>query len=183
MAITAADVKKLRDATGAGMMDAKKPSPRPATSTRPRGPPHPRPASRPTPDREATNGIVAGRDGALIQFAAETDFVARTEFVELADQILDAASRAAPPTWHRQRRRACFGRRWRTQSRNSAPRSARTSPWPTSRSSPASHGPTAAPRPARRSASWWIHRRQALALRRAAGGGHVADLRQPHEVP
>lgn len=42
-------------------------------------------------DREATNGIVAGDGGALIQFAAETDFVAKNaEFVGLAEKILAA---------------------------------------------------------------------------------------------
>ena len=80
MAITAADVKKLRDATGAGMMDAKK------ALTEAEGD-HEKAiellrisglakAAKRT-DREATNGIVAGRDGILIQLAAETDFVAK----------------------------------------------------------------------------------------------------------
>ncbi len=94
MAITAADVKKLRDATGAGMMDAKK------ALTEAEGDFDKavellrisglaKAAKR--ADREATNGIVAGRDGALIQFAAETDFVAKNaEFVSLADDILGA---------------------------------------------------------------------------------------------
>ena len=94
MAITAADVKKLRDATGAGMMDAKK------ALTEAEGD-HEKAiellrisglakAAKRT-DREATNGIVAGRDGILIQLAAETDFVAKNaEFVGLADQIVEA---------------------------------------------------------------------------------------------
>ena len=94
MAITAADVKKLRDATGAGMMDAKK------ALTEAEGDFEKaiellrisglaKAAKR--ADREATNGIVAGRDGALIQFASETDFVAKNaEFVSLADDILSA---------------------------------------------------------------------------------------------
>ncbi|HMR48461.1 MAG TPA: translation elongation factor Ts [Arachnia sp.] len=94
MAITAADVKKLRDATGAGMMDAKK------ALTEAEGDFDQavellrisglaKQAKR--ADREATNGIVAGRDGVLIQFAAETDFVAKNaEFVGLAQEIVDA---------------------------------------------------------------------------------------------
>ncbi|MHA6525356.1 translation elongation factor Ts [Tessaracoccus sp. G1721] len=94
MAITAADVKKLRDATGAGMMDAKR------ALTEAEGDFDKaiellrisglaKAAKR--ADREATNGIVAGRDGALIQFASETDFVAKNgEFVSLADDILAA---------------------------------------------------------------------------------------------
>ncbi len=96
MAITAADVKKLRDATGAGMMDAKR------ALTEAEGDYDKavellrisglaKAAKR--ADREATNGIVAGRDGILIQFAAETDFVAKNgEFVGLADQIVDAVA-------------------------------------------------------------------------------------------
>ena len=96
MAITAADVKKLRDATGAGMMDAKK------ALTEAEGDFDQavellrisglaKQAKR--ADREATNGIVAGRNGVLIQFAAETDFVAKNvEFVGLADQIVDAVA-------------------------------------------------------------------------------------------
>ncbi|MDO5677940.1 MAG: translation elongation factor Ts, partial [Propionibacteriaceae bacterium] len=94
MAITAADVKKLRDATGAGMMDAKNALTeadgdfdKAVEALRIHG--LAKAAKR--SDREATNGIVAGRDGALIQFAAETDFVAKNaEFVALADEILDA---------------------------------------------------------------------------------------------
>lgn len=94
MAITASDVKKLRDATGAGMMDAKK------ALTEAEGDFDKaiellrisglaKAAQR--AGREATNGIVAGRDGALIQFAAETDFVAKNaEFVGLGEQIVDA---------------------------------------------------------------------------------------------
>lgn len=94
MAISAADVKKLRDATGAGMMDAKKALveadgdfDKAIEALRIHG--LAKQAKR--ADREATNGIVAGRDGALIQFAAETDFVAKNaEFVSLADEIIDA---------------------------------------------------------------------------------------------
>ena len=96
MAITAADVKKLRDATGAGMMDAKK------ALTEAEGDFEKATellrisglakAAKRT-DREATNGIVAGRDGILIQFAAETDFVAKNaEFVGLGDQIVEAVA-------------------------------------------------------------------------------------------
>ncbi len=98
MAITAADVKKLRDATGAGMMDAKK------ALTEAEGDFDKavellrisglaKAAKR--ADREATNGIVLGRDGALVQFAAETDFVAKNaEFVGLGEQIVEAVVKA-----------------------------------------------------------------------------------------
>ena len=96
MAITAADVKKLRDATGAGMMDAKR------ALTEAEGDftqatellrisGLAKQAKR--ADREASNGIVAGRDGILIQFAAETDFVAKNaEFVGLAERIVEAVA-------------------------------------------------------------------------------------------
>ena len=96
MAITAADVKKLRDATGAGMMDAKKALTeadgdfaQAVEGLRISG--LAKQAKR--ADREASNGIVAGRDGILIQFAAETDFVAKNaEFVGLADKIVEAVA-------------------------------------------------------------------------------------------
>ncbi len=94
MAITAADVKKLRDATGAGMMDAKRALTeadgdfaQAIEGLRISG--LAKQAKR--ADREASNGIVAGRDGILIQFAAETDFVAKNaEFVAMADKIVGA---------------------------------------------------------------------------------------------
>lgn len=98
MAITAADVKKLRDATGAGMMDAKK------ALTEAEGDYDKavevlrisglaKAAKR--ADREATNGIVAGREGVLVQFAAETDFVAKNaEFVGLGEKIVEAVAAA-----------------------------------------------------------------------------------------
>ena len=94
MAIAAADVKKLRDATGAGMMDAKKALTEADGDFEKAGEllrisGLAKAAKR--ADREATNGIVSGRDGALIQFAAETDFVAKNaEFVGLAEEIVAA---------------------------------------------------------------------------------------------
>lgn len=96
MAITASDVKKLRDATGAGMMDAKKALTeadgdfaQAIEGLRISG--LAKQAKR--ADREASNGIVAGRDGILIQFAAETDFVAKNaEFVGLAEKIVEAVA-------------------------------------------------------------------------------------------
>lgn len=94
MAITAADVKKLRDQTGAGMMDAKRALTeadgdfvRATEGLRISG--LAKQAKR--ADREASNGIVAGRDGILIQLASETDFVAKNaEFVGLANKIVEA---------------------------------------------------------------------------------------------
>lgn len=95
MAITAAEVKKLRDATGAGMMDAKK------ALTEADGDydkaveilrVHGQAKNAKRADREASNGLVASAGNALIQLGAETDFVAKNdEFVALASEIAKAA--------------------------------------------------------------------------------------------
>lgn len=98
MAITAADVKKLRDQTGAGMMDAKKALieadgdfTRAAELLRITG--AAKLAKR--SDRDASNGIVAAAGSALIQLGAETDFVAKNdEFVALAEAIVAAVDKA-----------------------------------------------------------------------------------------
>jgi len=98
MAISAADVKKLRDSTGAGMMDAKKALTeadgdfeRAVEILRVTG--ATKAAAR--NDREASNGLVAAHGHALLKLAAETDFVAKNaEFVELADRIAQAADQA-----------------------------------------------------------------------------------------
>ncbi|WP_425308626.1 translation elongation factor Ts [Ammonicoccus fulvus] len=98
MAITAAEVKKLRDATGAGMMDAKKALTeadgdfdKAVEILRVSG--AAKAAKR--ADRDASNGLVANAGGALIQLAAETDFVAKNaEFMDLAQQIAQAADAA-----------------------------------------------------------------------------------------
>jgi len=97
MPITAADVKKLRDLTGAGMMDAKK-----ALSEtdgdfdkaiellRVKGQAK---AKARGAEREATAGLVASSGGALVELRSETDFVAKNpEFVETAQQIAEAAA-------------------------------------------------------------------------------------------
>lgn len=98
MAITAADVKKLRDTTGAGMMDAKKALTeadgdfeRAIEILRVTG--QAKMAKR--SDREASNGIVASAGNSLIQLGSETDFVAKNaEFVALADKIVAAVDAA-----------------------------------------------------------------------------------------
>ena len=94
----AADVKKLRDATGAGMMDAKKALveadgdfDKAIEVLRVSG--QAKAAKR--ADREASNGLVATHGGALIQLGAETDFVAKNaEFMELADEVAKAVDAA-----------------------------------------------------------------------------------------
>jgi elongation factor Ts len=90
--ISAADVKRLRDATGAGMMDSKKALEeadgdfdraievlriKGAAKADKRG------------EREAVNGLVAAAEGAMIELASETDFVAKNEqFQTLATDIV-----------------------------------------------------------------------------------------------
>ncbi|MDK9346848.1 elongation factor Ts [Propionibacterium freudenreichii] len=99
MAIKATDVKKLRDATGAGMMDAKKALTeaegdfeKATELLRVSG--AAKAAKR--SDREAANGLVAAAGNALIQLASETDFVAKNaEFIALGDQIAKAVDEAA----------------------------------------------------------------------------------------
>src|SRR5207342_37268 len=99
---TAADVKKLRDATGAGMMDAKRALDesdgdfeaatealriRGAAKVQKRG-----------AERTACNGLIAAAEGAMIELGCETDFVAKNEqFQSLASDIVAhvAASRPA----------------------------------------------------------------------------------------
>jgi elongation factor Ts len=89
---SAADVKKLRDATGAGMMECKKALEeadgdfdRAIEVLRVKG--EAKNAKR--GDRVATNGLVAAAEGAMIELASETDFVAKNEqFQTLAGDIV-----------------------------------------------------------------------------------------------
>ena len=95
--ISAAEVKKLRDATGAGMMDCKKALTeadgdydKAVELLRVRGRAK---AEKRGAERSATNGLVASADGALLQLGAETDFVAKNaEFQQLAAQAVKAAA-------------------------------------------------------------------------------------------
>ncbi|MDQ1641612.1 MAG: elongation factor Ts [Actinomycetota bacterium] len=96
--IPAADVKRLRDATGAGMMAAKKALEeadgdhekaaevlriKGETKVRERG-----------AERTASNGLVAAAENAMIQLACETDFVAKNEqFQQLAADIVAHAAK------------------------------------------------------------------------------------------
>ena len=99
MAITAADVKKLRDATGAGMMDAKKALDETGGDfdkaievLRVKGAAK---AAKRGAERTASAGLVASAGGALVELNCETDFVAKSEgFVALADEIAAAADEA-----------------------------------------------------------------------------------------
>lgn len=94
MAISAADVKKLRDMTGAGMVDAKNALTesdgdfdKAVELLRVSG--AAKAAKR--ADREVANGVVAAQGHAMIQLGSETDFVAKNEqFTQLADAIVAA---------------------------------------------------------------------------------------------
>jgi len=99
MAITAADVSKLRKMTGAGMMDCKKALKetdgdfdKAVEEIRKKG----MAVASKRADREATEGAVLSKatddakKGALLVLNCETDFVAKNEsFVALAQSILD----------------------------------------------------------------------------------------------
>ncbi|MFT6865784.1 MAG: elongation factor Ts [Cyclobacteriaceae bacterium] len=101
MAITAQDVNKLRQMTGAGMMDCKKALveaegdfDKAIELLRKKG----QKVSASRADRETTEGIVVtrtsadGTKGMVIAFTCETDFVAKNEgFLELANEIADLA--------------------------------------------------------------------------------------------
>jgi len=99
MAITAADVKKLRDATGAGMMDSKKALEeadgdfdKAIEVLRVKGAAK---AAKRGAERTASAGLVANAGGSLVELNSETDFVAKSEgFIALADEIVAAAAQA-----------------------------------------------------------------------------------------
>jgi elongation factor Ts len=99
--ITAAEVKRLRDATGAGMMAAKRALQetdgdfdkaievlriKGETKAKERG-----------AERTASNGLVAAAEGAMIELNCETDFVAKNEqFQQLAADIVAHAAASKP---------------------------------------------------------------------------------------
>ncbi len=99
MSISAADVKKLRDATGAGMMDAKKALTeadgdfdKAVENLRISGAAK---AAKRGSEREATAGLVATSGTALVELNSETDFVAKNEqFVALAEELAKAADQS-----------------------------------------------------------------------------------------
>jgi elongation factor Ts len=96
MTITAADVKKLRDATGAGMMDSKKALEeadgdfeKAIEVLRIKGAAK---AAKRGAERTASSGLVVNSGGSLVELNSETDFVAKSEgFVALAGEIALAA--------------------------------------------------------------------------------------------
>ena len=99
MAVTLADIKKLRDMTGAGMMDVKKALEEAAGDfekakdlLRKRG----QAIAAKRSDREASEGCVLAKAvdgfGAIVGVKCETDFVAKNaDFVGMVKLLLDAA--------------------------------------------------------------------------------------------
>jgi elongation factor Ts len=89
---SAQDVKRLRDTTGAGMMECKKALEeaggdyeRAVEILRVKG----TAKAEKRQEREAVNGLVAAAEGAMIELASETDFVAKNEqFQTLAADIV-----------------------------------------------------------------------------------------------
>jgi elongation factor Ts len=106
VSVSAADVKALRERTGAGMMECKRAleeaggdSGKAVEILRVKG--QSRAAKR--REREAAEGVISdyvhfnGRVGALVEVDCETDFVARNEeFLEFARQIALHVASAAP---------------------------------------------------------------------------------------
>jgi elongation factor Ts len=97
--ISAADVKRLRDLTSAGMMDSKKALEeadgdfdKAVEILRVKGTAK---AAKRGAERAATAGMVANSGHALVELNCETDFVAKgDEFVAAAEQFADAADAA-----------------------------------------------------------------------------------------
>ncbi len=95
--ITAADVKRLRDATGAGMMDAKKALEgaggdfdEAAEALRIKGAAK---AAQRSAERTTADGLVAAEGPAMIVLACETDFVTKNaDFQKLAADIVSVAA-------------------------------------------------------------------------------------------
>jgi elongation factor Ts len=99
--ITAADVKRLRDLTSAGMMDSKKALEeadgdfdKAVEILRIKGG---QKAAKRGAERTASNGLVATAGTALVELNCETDFVAKSEdFIAAAQRIAEAANEAKP---------------------------------------------------------------------------------------
>src|ERR1044072_3996048 len=95
---TAADVKRLRELTGAGMLDSKNALveadgdfDKAVELLRIKGAKDVGKRA----ERATAEGLVAAKDGALIELNSETDFVAKNaEFQKVADEIVTAAAAA-----------------------------------------------------------------------------------------
>lgn len=108
MAVTMEDIKVLREATGAGVMDAKRALEESAGDMEKakawiakKGVDR----ADKKADRDASNGVIFSyihhdnRSGTLIELACETDFVAKTDdFLGLAKEVAMQATSNAPET-------------------------------------------------------------------------------------
>jgi len=111
MSFTAKDVQNLRQATGAGMMDAKRALEETggdfdaaAKALREKG----LAKSVDRSDRENTQGVVAvastGGVAAIVELKCETDFVAKSEeFIAVAQQLADAVAAGGSVDDHKER--------------------------------------------------------------------------------
>ena len=99
---SAADVKRLRDMTAAGMLDCKKALEetdgdfdKAVELLRIKGAQD----IGKRAERATAQGLIASKDGALIELNAETDFVAKNDkFIDLANKIIDLAAAERPET-------------------------------------------------------------------------------------
>ncbi len=139
---SAADVKKLRDQTGAGMMDCKKALDEAdgdfeaaVDILRTKGAAK---AAKRGAEREATSGLVATSGGALVELNSETDFVAKNdEFIATAQRIAEAADGAKAADVESLKgvsaRTAPRSVRSSSSSRSPSARRSSSAGWPTSR--------------------------------------------------
>lgn len=98
---SAADVKRLRDLTGAGMMDCKRALEETEgdidTAIEQLRISGAAKAAKRGAERSAENGLVAASGAAMIELNCETDFVAKnSDFEALATRIVEAAAAARP---------------------------------------------------------------------------------------
>jgi len=99
--VTVALIREVRELTGAGMSDVKKAlveadgdKEKAIKALREKGLGK---AGQRAASRDAKNGLVAAAEGAMIELACETDFVAKNEqFQELAGEIVAHAARVRP---------------------------------------------------------------------------------------
>ncbi len=99
--VTAALIKQVREITGAGMSDVKKAlveadgdKDTAIDELRKKGAAK---AVKRGAERTATNGLIAAAEGAIIELACETDFVAKNEqLLQLATDVVAHAAKTAP---------------------------------------------------------------------------------------
>jgi elongation factor Ts len=105
MPVSAGDVKKLRDLTGAGMLDCRRRSKKPPVTEKAREQLKQKgfAAAAKRAERETVEGMIASyihhnhRYGSLVEVNCESDFVARTtDFKELVQQLTLHIAAAGP---------------------------------------------------------------------------------------